>query len=364
PWAKVSLLDASRFDDDTAYAAINTFRLDDLRPHIYRTHDAGRTWAHVTNGIPDGGIVNAVREDPVRRGLLYAGTERAVYVSFDGGEHWQSLRLNMPATSIRDLVVKGDDLVVGTHGRSVWIHDDVTPLRQAEASTAGLGAALFAPQVAHRVRWNLNTDTPLPPEEPAGQNPPDGAILNYWLGEKATGPVTLEIVDPAGRLVRRFRSDDLPDAPIEGRNLPDYWIRPPQVLSAAPGMHRFVWDLHFPPPRVPEFEYPIAAVVGNTPRSPLGPWVVPGRYTVRLVASGKTLEQPLVVKMDPRVKASAAELERQLEVSDRLVGALARTEDPAQRQGLARLYELVQESDAAPTGVVLAEVAKRLDPGR
>ncbi|HVQ28458.1 MAG TPA: glycoside hydrolase, partial [Vicinamibacteria bacterium] len=289
PWAKVSLIDASHFDVATAYAAVNTFRLDDLRPHVYRTHDAGSTWTQVTTGLPDGAIVNAVREDPVRRGLLYAGTEGAVYVSFDDGDHWQSLRLNMPATSIRDLVVKDDDLVVGTHGRSFWILDDVAPLRQVDAQTAGLDAALLAPQVAYRVRWNLNPDTPLPPEEPAGRNPPDGAIVDYWLKEQAKVPVVLEILDEGGRLVRRFRSDDEPEAPLEGRNIPDFWIRPPQALSAQPGMHRFIWDLHHPAPAVPEDsrQYPIAAVVGETPTAPQGPWVLPGTYTVRLT-SGST----------------------------------------------------------------------------
>jgi photosystem II stability/assembly factor-like uncharacterized protein len=179
PWSKVSLIEASHFDAGTAYAAINTFRLDDLRPHIYRTRDGGRTWTHITAGIPDGGIVNAVREDPVRRGLLFAGTEQAVYVSFDDGESWQSLRLNMPATSIRDLVIKDDDLVVGTHGRSFWILDDITPLRQLTPALVQETAVLLRPEEAWRFRWSKYTDTPLPPEEPAGRNPPDGAVIDY-----------------------------------------------------------------------------------------------------------------------------------------------------------------------------------------
>jgi photosystem II stability/assembly factor-like uncharacterized protein len=394
PWSKVSLMDASHFDAQTAYAAINTFRLDDLRPHIYRTRDGGKTWNRIVTGIPDGGIVNVVREDPVRRGLLFAGTEQAVYVSFDDGERWQSLRGNMPATSIRDLMIKDDDLVVGTHGRSFWILDDVTPLRQADAQTAALPAALFAPQVALRVRWNLNTDTPIPQEEPAGQNPPDGAILDYWLKATPAEPVVLEVVDAAGQLVRRFRSDDKREAPVEGRNIPDYWIRPPQVLSTQPGMHRFVWDMHFEPPRVPTFGYPIAAVVRDTPTAPQGPWAMPGAYTVRLTAGAKTLTQPLTVKMDPRVKTSEADLQRQLELSQALVGALARAaaavpevaalrekhgkplaaaaasklealqngpESFSSLQGqLAQLYEMVQEVDAAPTPQVAAAIQDRL----
>ena len=203
-WAKVSIMDASRFDANAAYAAINTFRLDDLRPHIYRTRDGGKSWAHITNGIPDGGIVNVVREDPKRRGLLFAGTEQAVYVSFDDGEHWQSLRNNMPATSIRDLVIKDDDVVVGTHGRSFYILDDITPLRQVNAAVSIADVHLFAPQDAIRFRWNKNTDTPLPPDEPAGQNPPDGAILHYSL-EGPARTVSIEIIDAQGGVVRRVQ---------------------------------------------------------------------------------------------------------------------------------------------------------------
>jgi hypothetical protein len=180
PWMKVSIIDAGHFDNQTAYAAINTLRLDDLRPHILRTHDGGKTWTEIVNGIPDGAPVNVVREDPKRKGLLFAGTETQVYVSFDDGDHWQSLRLNMPATSIRDLIIKDNDLCVGTHGRGFWILDDITPLRQIDARTESADT-LFAPEPALRVRWDMNTDTPLPPEVPAGQNPPDGAIIDYWL---------------------------------------------------------------------------------------------------------------------------------------------------------------------------------------
>jgi hypothetical protein len=243
-WQKVSLIDASHFDNDTAYAAINTLRRDDLRPHIYRTHDGGKTWKRIVTGIPDGTIVNAVREDPIRKGLLFAGTEQAVFVSFDDGERWQSLRLNMPATSIRDLVVKDDDLVVGTHGRSFWILDDVTPLRQLNDQVASSEAFLFKPQLAYRVRRSLNTDTPIPPEEPMGQNPPDGVIINYWLKEDAR-EVSLEIFDRENKLVRRYSSADKAEQ-IDETSLPypSYWFRPPRVLPAKAGMQRWAWDLH------------------------------------------------------------------------------------------------------------------------
>ncbi len=322
PWAKVSLMDAPHFDVNTAYAAINTLRLDDLRPHIYRTRDGGATWTHITSGIPDGGPVNVVREDPKRRGLLFAGTERAVYVSFDDGDNWQSLRIDMPATSIRDLVIKDDDLVVGTHGRGFWILDDITPLRQITAATVASDAFLFEPQQAWRFRWNKYTDTPLPPDEPAGENPPDGAIINYFLKANARGPVTLEILTETGELVRRYSSADEPEPPLEGQNVPDYWPRPPQVLSAGAGLHRFVWDLHYPRPAVLRFRYPISAVAGNTPVTPFGPWVLPGRYTVKLTANGKTYSQTLTVKMDPRVQTPSAELERQHQLSMKLYDLL------------------------------------------
>jgi len=211
PWSKVSLLTASHFDDETAYAAVNRFRLDDLRPHIYRTHDGGRTWTEITRGIPENEVVNAVREDPVRKGMLYAGSERAVYVSWDDGDNWESLRLNMPATSIRDLVIHDDDIVVGTHGRSFWILDDISPLRQMTQATGKSAAILFRPRLTYRFRRNKNTDTPLPQEEPAGKNPPDGAIIYYYLGAQPRSPVTISIRDATGKLIRAFSSSNKPD---------------------------------------------------------------------------------------------------------------------------------------------------------
>ena len=288
PWAKVSMMDASHFDTLTAYAAVNTLRLDDLRPHVLRTRDGGRTWTEITAGLPSDAPVNTVKEDPKRRGLLFAGTERTVYVSFDDGDRWQSLRLDLPATSIRDLVVKDDDLVLGTHGRGFWILDDITALRQLTAATPSEPVRLFRPAPAIRVRWNTNTDTPLPPDEPRSQNPPDGAVIDYWLGRAAEGPVGLEIRDSAGALVRRYAGDDsVPPIRDEG-NVPALWIRPVRVPSGAVGFHRFVWDLRYPPPPVTRFGYPIAAVPGDTPREPRGPWVLPGRYRVRLTVGGRT----------------------------------------------------------------------------
>ena len=322
PWSKVSLMEASHSDTLEAYAAVNRFRLDDLRPHIFRTKDGGRTWAEVVEGIPPNEVVNAVREDPVRRGLLFAGSERAVYVSFDDGDHWQSLRLEMPATAIRDLVIHDSDLVVGTHGRSFWILDDLTPLRQLDARTTGAAAVLFRPAGAVRVRWNRNPDTPLPPDEPAGKNPPDGAMLDYYLKSRATGPVTLTVLDRRGRVVRQYSSADQPAPPESTVNIPTWWIRPPPVLSAAAGMHRFVWDLHYPPPASLSHEYPISATYRDTPREPRGPWVLPGTYTVQLAVDGKVYTQPLTVRMDPRVRTPAGGLAQQFVLAQRLVSAL------------------------------------------
>ncbi len=316
PWQKISVMDAGHFDAKTAYAAVNTIRLDDLRPHIYRTSDGGKTWKEIVRGIPQNENVNTVREDPVRRGLLFAGTERAVYVSFDDGEKWESLRLNMPATSVRDLILKDDDIAVATHGRGFWILDNITPLRQSEAQNQE--TILLKPQIALRVRWNVNTDTPLPPDEPAGENPPEGAMIDYRLGAKTSGPVTLEIKDGKGSVLRRYASTD-PIPPADPKlKIPRYWVKPTQPLSATPGLHRFYWDLHLEPLKEVDPEYPMTAVLQKTAPHPTGPWVVPGDYSVVLTAGGKTFTQPLTVKMDPRLKVGPADLAKQFELAKAL----------------------------------------------
>jgi photosystem II stability/assembly factor-like uncharacterized protein len=314
PWMKVFNMDAGRFDALTAYAAVNTLRLDDMRPHLWRTHDGGATWTEINTGLEDGGPTSSIREDPKRKGLLYAASERRVYVSFDDGDHWQSLQLNMAASSVRDIIVKDDDLVAATHGRGFWILDDVTPLRQIDGATANADAVLFAPQTAYRVRWNTNTDTPLPPDEPGAPNPPEGAIINYYLKAEASAPVTLDVVDADGRVVRHYSSADpvvKPD-PIGG-NLPLYWFRPPMVLSTSPGMHRFTWDVHYQPivgGGGGRGGLPIAAVAYDTVPAPTSPWVSPGAYTVKLTVNGKTYTQPITVKQDPRVKTPALVMQR------------------------------------------------------
>ena len=322
PWAKVSILEAGHFEAGTAYAAINTLRLDDLRPHILRTRNGGSAWQEIVRGLPGGGIVNVVREDPLRRGLLFCGTEQAVYVSFNDGDDWQPLRLNMPATSIRDLVVKGDDLVVATHGRGFWILDDIQPLREVTDALVGLDVHLFAPQTALRIRWNTNSDTPMPPDEPRGEDPPDGAIIDYLL--KAGSEVTIEILDGGGKVVRRFSSGDRTEPVTDDGNVPRWWIRPARRPSSDAGLHRFVWDLHWPAPAALEGGYSIAAVPRDTPKEPRGPWALPGQYTVRLTAAGRSLTRPLTVRMDPRVKTPEAGLRQQFALSQRLAEALDR----------------------------------------
>jgi len=313
-WNKVSLIDAGHFDDQTAYAAINKIRLDDMNPYIYKTHDGGKTWKKIVNGLP-ADPVNAVREDPLCKGLLFAGTERMVYVSFNDGEYWQPLRLNMPASSIRDLVIKSNDLVVATHGRSFWILDDIAALRNLAKIKDASQTTLYQTGQFYRVRWNMNTDTPLPQEEPAGQNPPDGAIIDYYLKDNAKSVISLEILDATGKLMRVYKSDDKPyDVPPV--NIPLYWIRPQQVLSTEKGSHRFIWDLHTQPLDLPP-GYPIAAIYGQTAPVPTSPWVMPGNYIIKLTVDGKSYTQPLTVKIDPRVKTPLLELQKQYDLSDK-----------------------------------------------
>ena len=350
-WAKVSLIDAGRFDANTAYAAVNTFRLDDLRPHIYRTHDGGKTWREIVKGIPDGGIVNAVREDPVRRGLLYCGTEQAVYFSTDDGENWQPLRLNMPAISIRDLVIKDDDLVVGTHGRGFWILDDVTPLRQLGPSIASSNATLFTPQLATRVKRSLHTDTPFPPEEPAGKNPPDGAIINYYLKQPSKSPIVLEITDAAGRFIRKFSSDDKPlDVSNSKINPPSYWIRPFQPLKNEAGMQRFTWDLLYPNPSANSYDLPISAIYKDTPWVPQGPAVLPGVYNVSLTVDGRKVTQKLTVRIDPRVKTSAIGLKQQFDLSIEAYQGIGRSQRLVQR--IEREIALLEQANPSSPKIV------------
>jgi photosystem II stability/assembly factor-like uncharacterized protein len=324
PWSKVTQIEASHYDDQSAYASVSRFRIDDLRPYIYRTHDGGKTWKLITNGLPDG-PADTVREDPVRKGLLFAGTENAVWVSFDDGDHWQSLQLNLPHTAMRDLWIHEDDLIVGTHGRSFWILDDITPLRQITEATANSQAVLFKPGLAYRIRRSTWPDTPIPPDEPMAENPLDGAVIDYFLSKPASGPVTIEVLDAQGKLVRRYSSTDQPAerrADLEKQLIPLYWIKMPKTLSTAAGMHRWVWDLQYPAPTATRHQYPISAVPHATPREPLGPHALPGDYAVRLTVNGQSFTAPLTVKMDPRVKTPQAGLQQMFNLETRLASLL------------------------------------------
>jgi len=362
PWSKVAQMDASHFDTDTVYAAVNRFRLDDLHPYIYRTHDGGNSWQKIVAGIAEDEPVNTVREDAEHKGLLFAGTERTVYVSFDDGDHWQSLRLNLPPSSMRDLAVHQDDIMVGTHGRSFWILDNITPLRQLSEKIAQAEAHLFAPQLTYRMRRNNNTDTPLPPEVPAGQNPPDGVMLDYFLKSAASGPVVLEISDEKGKLVRRFSSADQPEAVDPDKlDIATYWIRPPRTVSAEPGMHRFVWDLRYPPPDALEHEYPMSAIYHDTPRYPLGPPALPGRYTVKLLVGGGTYSQPLDIKLDPRVKTSLDGLRQQFELESNIAAAMHRDYQAVQQvRALRDQLKALQKSGPAQLAAEIDELEKKL----
>jgi len=362
-WSTVSMVEASRYEAGTAYVAVNRNNLDDLRPHIFRTRDFGESWQETVSGIGETDFVRTVREDPVRKGLLYAGTEQGVYVSFDDGNHWQSLRLNMPVVAIHDLAIEQDDLVAATYGRSFWILDDVTPLRQAETWMATEVAHLFAPRTAIRVRRDENQDTPLPPEVPAGKNPPDGAILNYSLAGKLPNELRLEIHDSSGNLIRAYSSADGPTTLEETPYVAEYWLEHSQPPSKEAGMHRFVWNLRYPdPPAVhvqSPYNYPIAAIVGATPLPPQGPLVLPGKYEVRLDVGEKVLRQPLEVKMDPRVVATRNGLQSSLELQLNISALLGQNYAGVQqvKSLRARLGELMKRPKEDP----IAAAAKALD---
>ncbi len=342
PWTRIFNIEAGHFDPLVAYAAANTLRLDEIAPHFYRTHDGGKTWTEINTGIAGGAVANTIREDPRQPGLLYAGTDTQVWVSFDDGDHWQTLRHNMPAISVRDLQIKDDDkcrcadLIAGTHGRGFWIMDDVTPLRQAAAAKAALAkneAYLFKPAPAVRVRVGVNEPTPWPPELPAGESAPPGALVDYYLPHDAKGEVKLEVVNAAGKVVRTYSSTEPVFDPDPGKDmaaynevckktptaaycgLPLYWPAPQFIISPKAGMHRFSWDLKFDPVSPLDLipagdEEATGAVPGRTYPNYNVPWVPPGTYTARLTFEGKTLTQPIVVHLDPRVKIDPIALTR------------------------------------------------------
>jgi photosystem II stability/assembly factor-like uncharacterized protein len=331
--SRVSLIEVSSLDAETAYAIASV--RNDLHPYIYRTRDAGKSWQKIIAGLPDRGLAHVVREDPARKGLAYAGTDTGAYVSFDGGDHWQPLQLNLPTSPVRDLTVHGSDLVAATFGRGLWILDDLSPLRQLDAKIADSKVYLFRPETALRVRWDNWQETPLSAETPAGQNPPDGAIINYYLKSPPAKEMRLEIRDEHGTTVRRFSST--PPVPDHvPKNVPEDWFAPLEALPAKAGLNRFVWNLRLADPHtLPynfygkhidyiEYTLPDYAIPGQTPRhQPQGPLAAPGKYEVVLTVGDKTYRQPLVVNLDPRVRVSQADLEAQLDLAQKVSALMA-----------------------------------------
>ena len=301
-WSTISMIEPSRFEANTAYVAVDRHKLDDIKPYVFMTSDAGKTWTRIDPGLPEGSFVHVVREDSVKRGLLYAATETGVFVSFDNGRHWQSLQLNLPRTPIHDLVVKDDDLIVATHGRSFWILDDVTPLREVEAAAAASGAYLYKPAIGHRLYYPDAVDT----RPPSGQNPPSGMPIDYYLPAASTGPLLIDILDAQGSVVRHLTSVK-PEQAEQPPEWPDQ-VRPVNTLPAAAGMNRFVWNLRYDDP----VQIPGAFYAGLPPR---GPVALPGEYTVRLTYEGQTHTAPLNLKADPRVKGPLTGMQEKFALS-------------------------------------------------
>lgn len=390
PWTRIFNIEAGHFDDLTAYAAANTMRIDDMNPHFWRTHDGGKTWTEIDGGIAPGAVANSIREDPRQKGLLYASTDAQVWVSFDDGDSWHSLRLNMPAISVRDIQVKDDttclcaDLVAGTHGRGFWILDDVTPLRQAAQASAAEQAYLFRPATALRVRFATNDPTPWPPEILAGENPPPGGIIDYYLAADASGPVELDILDAAGEVVRSYSSDDPdldPHPAIDHEQyerlcqaepttvfcrFPLYWPAPPMTISTDAGMHRVSWDLHYQAVGEggEEALEATGAVPGRTYPAASAPWAPPGEYTVRLTVNGKRYEQPLALRLDPRVTTPAEGLRQLASLSKEMYdGAVAAHEAYEQARALAEQLDELRGADAAAFGARVDSLAPAPDAG-
>lgn len=374
---QILYVEASHQDPATAYLTVGATR-ESTPPNVLRTDDYGKSWQKIVNGFPEREMVRVVREDSKRKGLLFAGTDTDVYVSWDRGDHWHPLSLNLPATPITDLQVHDNDLVVSTFGRSLWVLDDITPLREINPQITASDEHLFKPAPAMRVRWDNYQDTPYPIETPAGQNPPDGAILHYYLKTPLAGEMTLTIYDGKGAEVAQFSSETKPAAYLPA-NAPSYWFAPEDSLSKDAGVNRFVWDLRYPPPlalpygyygKLLEYtEYTLAdhAVPGLTPRlQPRGPLVLPGKYTVELRVGSQTLRQPLTVELDPRVHASPVDLSDRLDLAQQISRGMKATSDAfyqvaALRKALAERTDALKQSETKETKDAVADFEKKID---
>ena len=353
-WSKIAQLDASHFDPAVVYAAVDRHRLDDYTPHIFRTRDYGKTWTEIDSGISARAFVNAVREDPVRKGVLYAATEMGVYVSFDDGGHWQSLQLNLPVTSVRDLVVHGADLVIATHGRGFWIFDDIEPLREAMPAGA---PRLYKPVIATRILNDGFQGTPFPPEWPHGENPPDGAVVDYYLPAAASGEVTLEILDAQNQVVRRYSSNDRESATPAHGAVADLWLVPPPRVTTHAGVNRFAWDLHYAAPE----SMGGRRRGGEEEGEGGGPLAIPGTYQVRLTVMGQTLTQPLKVRLDPRSAATPAELSAQFDLAIKATQQMKRSAELASKNPAAH-SKLVAINGKFATVLNITNTADRKPP--
>ena len=362
-WAKVATLDVSASTPGSVYAAIDNHRQDDFSPHVLRTRDGGKTWNEVVAGLPPHSFVDVVRADPLQRGLLYAGTDLGVFVSFDDGDHWQPLQRNLPPAWVCDLLVHGDDLIAATQGRAIWVLDNVTPLRQyARAAKNAAQPVLFDPATALRLRGSQNKDTPPPADTALGRNPPDGAMIDYLL-PRAAQQVSLEIVDAAGNSVRKFDSAAADDAPNAERYFAAAWTQPPQRLSAAAGAHRFVWNLRTSRPRSAHYDYSIGAVYGvGVPVTPEGMLVAPGDYTVVLSVDGKQARAPLRIVADPRVALDAAALREAFAFAAQIDAALER--HYLVYGQFSAVNEQLEKLGKAPPAALAAALAKLKDAAK
>lgn len=351
--AEIFSLESSHFDAATAYATVMLYRSGDFAPYIFRTRNYGKSWTKITNGLPTdapGSFARVIRSDPKRKGLLFAGTESSIYVSFDDGDHWQSLRNNLPTTSVRDIAIKDNDLIVSTYGRGFWVLDDYSMLRELSPSIASEQAHLFQPGDAFRLRRNIGYDTPFPPEVPHALNPPDGVIFDYWLANTPAGDVTLDVIDKAGAIVRHMTSTALePVAEAARPPHPNFWVAPPKTLPKSAGSNRSNWDLRYDAPLALTHSFEINANPGQTPPSPEGPLALPGVYSLKLTVSGTTYVRSVTVKSDPRAPATLSGLSAQHDLQMKIVqGLRASFEGHRIAQGLRDALRGAIPAGAAP----------------